>query len=56
MAEKGQGIASGALNAVIKPVADIARELGLKERRVNYILQKGKRRLRKALLKGGILL
>ncbi len=39
-----------------KPVADIARELGLKERRVNYILQKGKRRLRKALLKGGILL
>ena len=39
-----------------KPVADIARELGLKERHVNYILSKGKRRLRKALLKGGILL
>ena len=39
-----------------KPVADIARELGLKERRVEYILQKGKRRLKKALLKGGILL
>lgn len=39
-----------------KPAADIARELGLSERRVNYILSKGKRRLRKALLKGGILL
>ena len=39
-----------------KPVAVIAREQGLKERRVEYILSKGKRRLRKALLKGGILL
>ena len=39
-----------------KPIAQIAQELGLKERRVEYILQKGKRRLRKALLKGGILL
>ena len=39
-----------------KPVAVIASEQGLKVRRVEYILSKGKRRLRKALLKGGILL
>ncbi|MBR6874143.1 MAG: sigma-70 family RNA polymerase sigma factor [Ruminococcus sp.] len=39
-----------------KPVAVIAQELGLSERRVEYILSKDKRRLRKALIKGGILL
>ena len=39
-----------------KPIAVIAAEQGLRERRVEYILSKGKRRLRKALIKGGILL
>ena len=39
-----------------KPISEIARELGLSERRVEYILAKDKRRLRKALIKGGILL
>ena len=39
-----------------KPISVIALELGLKERRVEYILQKGRRRLRMALIKGGILL
>ncbi len=39
-----------------KPIAEIARELGLKEKRVEYLLYKGRRRLRTALIKGGILL
>ena len=39
-----------------KPISVIAQALGLKERRVEYILQKGKRRLRTAFIKGGILL
>lgn len=39
-----------------KPISEIAREVGLSVRRVEYILEKDKRRLRRALIKGGILL
>ncbi len=39
-----------------KPIPVIAKEHDMKEKRVEYILSKNKRRLRKALMKGGILL
>lgn len=39
-----------------KPIPVIAREHKMKEKRVEYLLSKNKRRLRTALIKGGILL
>lgn len=39
-----------------KPIAEIARQQGLRPRRVEQLLAKGRRRLRSALTKGGILL
>ena len=38
------------------PVKDIAKKEGLKEKKVEHILSKGRLRLKEALIKGGILL